>query len=206
MKLTQRRLASDPEIVESTNPDLPYGKLVGYAAKFGVESEVLYDPEVIKDAKGNPLPFIEVLDLHVFDRTLHELPDVRALHNHDTSAVLGRTKSGTLRIRLDDVGLGFEDDLPGNVDGQRAHTQVKRKDVDGCSFGFVVLEDELVARPGLPHLRTLFDVDLFEISIAVTFPAYTQTEVSVRTKTRGTDPLTTPRLDHFRRRLLVEGL
>lgn len=204
MKLTHRKLAARPECRASTDPAAPGNKLAGYAAKFSVESEVLYDADVLVDALGNPLPFIEVLDPHVFDRTLRELPDVRALYNHDTSAVLGRTKSGTLRLSLDDEGLGFEDDLPDTIDGQRARVLVGRGDIDGCSFGFVVLRDDFVERPGLPHLRTLFDVDLFEISIAVAFPAYPDSDVSLRTgRSRGTSPSPTPRLDHARRRLLV---
>ena len=206
MKLTTRKLASAPEVRASTDPASPGNKLVGYAARFNCESEVLYDVEVLKDAKGNPLPFVEVLDPGVFERTLRERPDVRALYNHDTSALLGRTKSGTLTLAIDPVGLLFDDLLPRSVDGWRAAELVGRGDIDGCSFGFQIVRNQLVERAGMPALHTVIDVDLYEVSIAVTFPAYPQTVVvAMRTRNRGTTPTPTPRLDQCRRRLRVEG-
>jgi HK97 family phage prohead protease len=207
MILTHRRLASAPKVRDSTDADAsPGDKLGGYAAMFRVPSQVLFDATIYRDKDGNPLPFVEVLDTAVFDRTLREMPDVRALYNHNTDALLGRTMSGTLRISTDADGLLFEDDLPDTVDGQRARVLVGRGDIDGCSFGFGIVDDSLEERDGQPALHTIFDVDLYEISIAVTFPAYLQTTVSVRTRTRGMKPpITTPRLDHYRRRLKVLG-
>lgn len=206
MTLIQRRLALPPTVRASGDPAKPGSKLAGYAARFGVESSVLYDCSIYCDPDGQPLPFVEVLDRGVFDRTLRDMPDVRALYNHDTSAVLGRTASGTLRLSVDDEGLLFEDDLPDTIDGQRARELVRRGDIDGCSFGFSIVRNQLTQRSGLPAVHTIFDVDLYEISIAVAFPAYPQTDVALRTKDRGRTAPHTPFLDHARLRLKVGSL
>jgi hypothetical protein len=110
------------------------------------------------------------------------MPDVRALFNHDTSAVLGRTKSGTLSLTADQVGLAFRVKLPNTRVGLDTIETVSRGDMDGCSFGFAVVSDRIELRPGQPALRTLLDVDLFEITPATAFPAYEDTEVAVRAR------------------------
>lgn len=48
----------------------------------------------------------ESVDPHAFDGTLDS--DIRCLIDHDTRLVLGRTKSGTLTLRVDDKGLWGE--------------------------------------------------------------------------------------------------
>ena len=45
----------------------------------------------------------ETIDRHAFDETIGD--DIRALINHDTALVLGRTKAGTLTLSVDDKGL-----------------------------------------------------------------------------------------------------
>jgi HK97 family phage prohead protease len=197
MKLEQRKLASPPE-VRAGEGGAP-NKLVGYALKFGVESCILCDPNV-----NGGRPFVEVLDPKVLDRTLRESPDVRALYNHDTSAVLGRTLSGTLTLEVDDVGLSYVDELPATIDGERARVLVGRGDIDGCSFGFIVVEDSIEDRGDEPALRTLLDIDLHEISIAVTFPAYESTIVQLRTSRTVRATTATPRLARARRALMLE--
>lgn len=181
---TEIRVSQDADVASPSN-----GTLRGYAAKFGVESEVMYDCDG---------PFVEVIAPGAFKRTLIEQPDIRALYNHDTSHVLGRTKSKTLELIEDEVGLAFVVNLPDTQVARDVKESVKRGDIDGCSFGFCVVEDEVQYREGKPALRTLIDVELFEISPAVAFPAYLDTEVMVRSRKR---PLTTPILDHASRAL-----
>lgn len=104
--------------------------------------------------------------------------DVRALWNHDSSIVLGRTTSKTLRISEDEYGLNFEVDLPDTQAGRDARVSIERGDVDGVSFGFEVLEDK-VDRSGDEIIRTLLSVNLFEVS-PCTFPAYLSSNVEAR--------------------------
>ena len=117
-----------------------------------------------------------------FTRTLTEQPDVRALINHDTTLVLGRTKAGTLTLSEDDHGL-FGDILinPKDQDAMNAWERVNRGDVDQCSFGFEIVSEETDFRENGDVHWTIKDVNLFEVSVC-TFPAYEETNVSARSR------------------------
>lgn len=113
-----------------------------------------------------------------FDRTIDG--DIRALINHDTTLVLGRTTAGTLELRVDDHGLwGRVMVNPKDQDAMNLHARVERGDVSQCSFGFFILdEEEEVREDGTVHW-TLKDVDVFEVSCC-TFPAYEETAIEAR--------------------------
>jgi HK97 family phage prohead protease len=110
--------------------------------------------------------------------------DIRALINHDTTLVLGRTKSGTLTLKEDTRGLwGHIDINPNDVDAMNLYERVKRGDVDQCSFGFEIRsEDTEISENGDIHW-TITGVDLYEVSCC-TFPAYEATSISAREKQR----------------------
>lgn len=174
MILCTRRLAARPTLRAANDPTRP-ARLVGYAARYGTESEPLVDPDV-----NEGKPFVEILARGCFDRTLVERPDVRALFNHDTSHVLARTKNGTLKLKADAVGLAFDMSLPDTGAGRDVRALVGGGYIDGCSFGFLPVRAELRRRPGALAVRTVFDLDLYEISPAVAFPAYQETDVELR--------------------------
>ena len=117
-----------------------------------------------------------------FSRTLAD--DVRALINHDTTLVLGRTKAHTLSLNEDARGLWGDVQInPNDQDAMNLYERVKRGDVDQCSFGFeIVREDTEVHDDGSIHW-TIREVKLFEVS-ACTFPAYEATNISAREKER----------------------
>jgi HK97 family phage prohead protease len=104
--------------------------------------------------------------------------DVRALIDHDTGRVIGRTKSRTLRLSTDNHGLRVEIDVPDTADGRDLWTLVERNDISGMSFGFRVTHDEWDETGDLPQ-RTIHEVELYEVS-AVAFPAYDDTSLGVR--------------------------
>lgn len=110
--------------------------------------------------------------------------DVRALTNHDTTLVLGRTKAHTLELREDSHGLwGHIDINPNDADAMNLYERVKRGDVDQCSFGFDIRsEDTEIREDGSVHW-TIKDVELYEVSCC-TFPAYEQTTISARSAQR----------------------
>ena len=107
--------------------------------------------------------------------------DVRALIDHDTRLVIGRTVAGTLTLREDDTGLYGEIKInEHDSDAMNLYARVQRGDVSQCSFGFdIVAEDYVVSPDGQTCTWTIREVKLYEVSV-VTFPAYDATSVSAR--------------------------
>lgn len=104
--------------------------------------------------------------------------DVRALVDHDTGRVIGRTKSGTLRLSEDAKGLRVEIDVPDTTNGNDLWVLVERGDISGMSFGFRVTK-ETWDETAEPPIRTIQAVELMEVS-ACAFPAYDDTEIGKR--------------------------
>jgi len=109
--------------------------------------------------------------------------DVRCLVNHDPSLILGRSRSGTLKVWADSTGLQFRCQLDNtNSAHQSAFASIKRGDLSECSFAFTVPDGGDSWDNATPLTRTLRRVDLMDDS-AVTYPAYGQpgsTQVSAR--------------------------
>ena len=106
--------------------------------------------------------------------------DVRALIDHETRLVLGRNTAGTLQLREDSHGL-WGDILinPNDQDAMNLYARVQRGDVNQCSFGFDILEQETEFRDDGSVHWTIKKVKLYEVSVC-TFPAYAETSVQAR--------------------------
>lgn len=138
----------------------------GYALRFNTLSNDLggfvetISPEALKEA---------------------DLSDVRCLIDHDSSKVLGRTLSETLELEVDDEGLYFRCQLPDTTYANNLYTSIKRKDINQCSFGFILSEDDgdsFEKREDGLFKRTIRKIkSLFDVSI-VTYPAYNDTDVA----------------------------
>ncbi|MXS81567.1 HK97 family phage prohead protease [Nitrosomonas oligotropha] len=139
-------------------------KIIGHAAVFDQLSENL----------GG---FRERIARGAFAKTLLTA-DVRALFNHNINFVLGRSKSGTLRMTEDSTGLAIEIDPPDTTFSRDLQISMKRADIDQMSFGFRTIKDSW-DEVGGEWIRTLLEVELLDVS-PVTFPAYPQTDVAVR--------------------------
>lgn len=125
--------------------------------------------------------FIEQIAAGAFDESL-KTRGVVGLWSHDTSQVLGNTKSGTLRIDSTPTELRFELDLPNTTIGNDTWESIRRGDVDGVSFGMSVTKDKWSSEDregGKVYKRSILNAELFEIS-PVAFPAYPANEVSAR--------------------------
>lgn len=120
----------------------------------------------------------ETIDQGAFD--LSRDKDVRALTNHDTTLVLGRTTAGTLTLRVDERGLfGSIEINEADQDAVNQYERVKRGDVTQCSFGFEILSQDIERTEGMPTVFHLREVKLYEVSVC-TFPAYEETSVKAR--------------------------
>lgn len=170
----KREIRNNTSVFEArSNDESGIKTIAGYAAKYNSESQVM------RDWWGDE--FIEVIAEGAFDLSLRS-NTIKALYNHNTDNVLGSTKSGTLRLESDSVGLRFEIDLPNTSVANDLYESVKRGDIDGTSFGFKVKDDkwsEIERDNGKIMRRTLLEIELYEIS-PTPFPAYEDTEVDCR--------------------------
>lgn len=138
-------------------------KVGGYAAVFNSEADIGgYFREIIA-----PGAFADAVK-----------GDVRALIDHDSGRVIGRSTAGTLRLSEDKTGLAVEIDLPDTTDGRDIATLIERGDVSGMSFGFIVTKQTWDETGDVPT-RTIQAVELHEVSI-VAFPAYDDTSIALR--------------------------
>lgn len=173
--LEYRNYALSGIIVEE-RADGKAGKIEGHAAVFNQLSVPL----------GGGW-YRERISPGAFAKTIRE-DDIRGLWNHDDNYVLGRNKSGTLTLREDDKGLFVSIQPPDTTWANDLSVSIRRKDIDKMSFGFNVLGEHWVKEGG-ENIRTLDEVKLWDVS-PVTFPAYPQTDVAVRSllEKAGIDP------------------
>lgn len=140
-------------------------KIIGHAAVFDQLSE-------------NLGCFREKIAHGAFKNAIIE-DDVRALFNHDPNFVLGRNKSGTLRLKEDEKGLAVEIDPPDTQYARDLIENLRLGNISQMSFGFRTVEDHWDEDENGFPIRTLKEVRLFDVS-PVTYPAYPQTDVAVR--------------------------
>lgn len=138
-------------------------QLVGLAAPFNSEAKIA--------------DFRETIAPGAFTRSLSEGRDILALVDHDTSRVLGRTRTGTLELRETAEGLEYRVTLPDTTAGRDLRALAERGDLGGVSMGFIATRDSWNG-----DLRTLHEVELHEVSIVQAHPAYPTTTVTLRSR------------------------
>jgi len=174
--MPEKEIRAMPTTIEIRAAEGEDGKrTITGAIKYNTESQVM------RDYWGDE--FVEIIDKEAFKDSLASR-NVVALWSHDTSQVLGNTKSGTLRLTNMETELRFELDIPNTSAGNDAWELIQRGDVDGVSFGMRVVDGGAKwtseKRDGKRiYKRTILNAELFEIS-PVAFPAYPANEVSAR--------------------------
>jgi len=163
----ERRFYSGTLEVRSTDSGDP--EIFGYALKFGVSYDMgWFTEEIHRDALSKA-----------------DMADVRILFNHDVNQILGRTKSGTASVGVDEVGMWYRASLPKSPIGDNVRAAIERGDVDQSSWGFTLrYEDDSTGdvwerKNGRDH-RTITDVRKVWDASPVTFPANPDTSVAKR--------------------------
>ena len=171
-ELIEKRFADDCELRVDNE-----GKMLqGYAAVFNKRTDLYWFDEMVM-----PGAFREAI----------EEDDIRALIDHNSSLILGRNKAKTLRLVEDEKGLRAEIDPPDNINAKNIIESVRRKDVTGMSFAFMVKREEWVEpdkNSNKNSLRKLLEVGLRDVSI-VTYPAYPQTSIKYRAEMRDVESI-----------------
>ena len=135
---------------------------------------VFESPTVLYEVDG--VEFKEVIDRHALDNADFSLCCLK--YNHENCVpVLARTRKGSLRLNIDDVGLHFEADLFNTSTSRDVYTLIQEGGLDKCSFAFTVKSSEY---DKVNHLRRITEIDkVFDVSIVDT-PAYEDTSVELR--------------------------
>lgn len=143
----------------------------GYAALFGVTANIggWFDERI------EPGAFKEAL----------KRSDVRALFNHDPNYILARTTSGTLEVTEDKKGLFYRFEVPNTNFGNDFLEMLRRGDISQSSFAFTVRKqrwEEEKQGEEMIYTRVIEEADqIYDVS-PVTYPAYSETTVSARSK------------------------
>lgn len=119
-----------------------------------------------------------------FTRAIAE-DDIRGLKNHDPNLLLGRNTAGTMKLFVDEVGLRYEIAPPNTQTGRDTVEEVRRGDLTGSSFSFIIPEggdewsEQKTAEGAKIRIRTLNELQVFDLG-PVTFPAYSATTTGIR--------------------------
>lgn len=170
--LERSNLDFNSEEISVEKRDGKPSKIVGLAAPFNSLSEPILD-------------FREVIRPGAFRKTLREnKAQIKSLWNHDSNYVLGSVRAKTMALRETDRGLEVEIEPPPTQWAMDAMVSIDRGDVNQMSFGFDVVKQDWSRTQDGENLRTLIEVRLNEVS-PVAFPAYRQTDVSLRNLLEG---------------------
>ena len=145
--------------------------LVGYAAVFFRDDDPGTEYKLWENVYERIVP-------GAFDKIAEN--DVRGLFNHNRDLVLGRVKSGTMTLGVDEVGLRYDITLADTQTARDLAAAVERGDIDGSSFAFVATSvtwrDEERSSTAT-EIREINGCDVYDVG-PVTFPAYTATTSS----------------------------
>lgn len=160
----ERRSYAVPLAVRAAEGEPARRQITGHAAVFNQLSE---------DLGG----FREKIAPGAFSKSIGG--DVRALWNHNSDLVIGRSVSKTLTLRETPAGLETVITPPDTETARHWLALIERGDVSQMSFGFRTVADKWERDRENNVTRTLIEVELFDVS-PVTFPAYPQTDVATR--------------------------
>ena len=140
---------------------------------------------------GTPIVFDQATDLGWYQETIArgaldetDLKDVRFLVGHNTSMIpLARSRNNnensTMQLTVNDGGMDIRVDLDteNNAEARALYSAVKRGDMSGMSFMFIVESDSWEDIESDYPKRTIRSIKtVMEVS-AVAFPAYPQTTI-----------------------------
>lgn len=148
------------------------GKMIvtGIVNKPGEKSEVLY-------SRGKK--FVEVIDKGVFAKAIARASKIDYLSSHDPNRILASTANGSMTVEETDEGVVMKAEIVNTTYGRDAYNLIKSGLIQGMSFGFVAKDETWGKTDEGINLRTIKDMDIFEVSSLRT-PAYNQSSISAR--------------------------
>lgn len=166
----KKEIRNTPFQVQVTGEDEEKRTIEGYALLF--------------DTPSDGLSFTEVIQRGALDGVLAK-SDVFALLNHDQSrGILARCKNGqgSLVLSVDDKGLKFRFEAPKTALGDELRENIRRGEIEECSFCFDVEKDTWEKQKNGSWKRSIEKIDnLYDIA-PVYNGAYSKTSVYMRGK------------------------
>lgn len=168
--------------------DKPQLETRNIAAKIGVRassqdgaSREIFGRAISFDAPSLPIEgeFIEYIASDAFDDSLADGWEIMLLNAHDWGEPLARRSAGRLAVEKRNDGIYFTATPPDTTRTQDLFKDIDAGNVAGCSFGFIVREDEWTKNEDGMNVRRILKGDLYEISTVVN-PAYPDTSVAKR--------------------------
>ena len=150
---------------------------------------------------GTPIVFNRATDMGWYEETIDpdalantDLKDVAFLVGHNTGMIpLARSRNNnensTMQMSVTDEGMDIRVDLDteNNAEAKALYSAVRRGDMTGMSFMFVVDKDSWAdADSDYPKRQILSIRKVFEVS-AVAFPAYPQTSIQAASEDTALD-------------------
>jgi HK97 family phage prohead protease len=133
---------------------------------------------------NSPYPFVEkgqgyIEEIDPGALKNADFSDVKLLRDHNQSLLIASSKSGTLQLKVDAIGLFFSADVPDTIEGRDTAELIRKKILNQTSFGFSTLGGDgskWSMFQGTPVRRIMKIAKLFDVSV-VTFPANPKTSV-----------------------------
>ena len=158
--------------------DIQYRELGDISVLNQDEDSMVISGFIPYNKRSENMGFYEYVMPTAFRKTLSDGADVRALLNHDTSKLIGRVSNGSLKLESREDGLYAECTLPNTQYARDAYELIKGGYNNGLSFGFSIINEDYAYEDGF-EVHYLREVKLYEISWAVSFPAYESTNSNI---------------------------
>lgn len=152
-----------------------------------VDTRTVEGYAIVFNSQSEDLGFREIIAPSAVTEDTINTSDVFCLFNHNPEKVLARSKygKGSLSLVLDDRGLKYSFEVPNTELGNELLEHVRRGEIDGSSFAFIVSADEGSEKweniNGTTH-RTINKIECLVDVSPVWQPAYSATSVSARAK------------------------
>jgi len=168
----------------------------GYGAVFNVKSKIITE---YVQSEGGYRTFNEIIETGAFDRVLNNETDKVLSLDHDFTKIMARTKSGTLKLSIDEKGLRYEAELPNTTLGNDVYEMIQRGDYFESSFIFTVNSAnerwEKDQETGI-YVRYISEVSgLYDVTVCSYAGAYSETDIEVAQRSLDNVMKTTLELD-----------
>lgn len=156
-------------------------------SSINVDTRIVEGYAIVFNSQSEDLGFYETISPSAVTEDTINTSDVFCLFNHNPDKVLARCRygEGSLSLSIDEKGLKYSFQAPNTELGNELIEHIRRGEIDGSSFAFIVSADEgsevWENINGTTH-RTINKIECLVDVSPVWQPAYSATSVNARAK------------------------